>query len=60
MFSDVSVLNISPKDIGGEITGVIGLPEFGTTFVRNILKIALPKSVNDLIAISRLSHGTGV
>ncbi len=60
MFSDVSVLNISPKDIGGEITGVIGLPEFGTTFVRNILKIALPKSVNDLIAISGLSHGTGV
>lgn len=60
LFSDITVLNIKPDDINGEITGVIGLPEFGTNFVRKILKTTLPKTVDDLISISGLSHGTDV
>ena len=58
-FSSNKALNLS-FDYLGEETGALGLPEFGTGFVRGILKTAKPKSYADLIAISGLSHGTGV
>ena len=37
----------------------IGVPEFGTTFVKKMIEISKPRNFNDLICISALSHGTG-
>lgn len=60
MFTTNEQLGIKSEDILGETTGAIGLPEFGTEFVRTILKETKPKSFDDLISISGLSHGTNV
>lgn len=37
----------------------IGVPEFGTTFVKKMIEISKPRNFNDLICISALLHGTG-
>ena len=66
--NDPKVLSLftSPKALGlkedrlGFKTGAIALPEFGTNFVQGLLEEAKPKSFNDLLIISGLSHGTNV
>ncbi|QBF34865.1 PolC-type DNA polymerase III [Mycoplasmopsis phocirhinis] len=60
VFTSTQPLGIKPQDIGGEQTGAIGLPEFGTKFVRQMLTQAQPKSFADLVSISGLSHGESV
>ncbi|PZW00555.1 PolC-type DNA polymerase III [Metamycoplasma auris] len=60
LFYTTESMKISPSMIDNETTGAYGLPEFGTNFVRGMLKEAQPRTFNDLILLSGLSHGTNV
>ena len=60
LFADTSSLGIKPEDIGGCPVGCLGIPEFGTDFVIQMVVDTKPKTLSDLIRISGLSHGTDV
>ncbi len=59
LFSSPEVLKLKNNPLGFR-TGSIALPEFGTDFVQQILDTVLPKSFDDLLIISGISHGTNV
>ncbi|KAF5057892.1 DNA polymerase III PolC-type [anaerobic digester metagenome] len=59
LFRSTETLGVDPEALGSPV-GTIGVPEFGTRFVRQMLMDTKPKSFADLVRVSGLSHGTDV
>ena len=51
LFHDTSALGITPDDIGGCPVGCLGIPEFGTDFVIQMVVDTKPQTLSDLIRI---------
>lgn len=59
IFTSLEALHIDDDGFFGK-TGAVAIPEFGTRFVRGMLEMTKPKTFDELLRISGLSHGTNV
>lgn len=59
IFSETEVLGVSSEQLNTNV-GTLGVPEFGTPFVRQMLEQTHPSTFGELQQISGLSHGTDV
>lgn len=59
LFSGTDVLGVTKEQIG-VATGMLGIPEFGTSFVRGMVDETHPTTFSELLQLSGLSHGTDV
>ncbi|MGM0437455.1 MAG: PolC-type DNA polymerase III [Bacillota bacterium] len=59
IFSGTESLGVTEDEIGTKV-GTLGIPEFGTSFVRQMLVDTKPTTFTELVRISGLSHGTDV
>ncbi len=59
LLSGTEVLNLTKEDLRSDVASY-GVPEFGTNFVRGMLRDSKPSTFGELVKISGLSHGTDV
>ena len=59
LFAGPECMGLTKEQTGLE-TGTLGVPEFGTNFTRQMLVDTKPTTMEELIRISGLSHGTDV
>lgn len=59
LFRSTEALGVTPEDLRSPV-GTYGVPEFGTRFVRQMLVETKPTTMEELVRISGLSHGTDV
>ncbi len=59
IFSTAEPLHIDLSELKCDV-GSLGVPEFGTGFVRGVLEITRPTSIEELVRIAGLTHGTDV
>ncbi len=59
IFSSPAPLKIDLSGMNCSV-GTLGVPEFGTGFVRTVLENTKPTSIEELIRIAGLTHGTDV
>ncbi|MGM0640360.1 MAG: PolC-type DNA polymerase III [Thermotogota bacterium] len=60
IFSSTKALKVDLKSELDTTVGALGIPEFGTNFVRRMLDDTKPSTFAELVRISGLSHGTNV
>ncbi|MBO4779507.1 MAG: PolC-type DNA polymerase III, partial [Selenomonadaceae bacterium] len=59
LFNSTEALDLTPGQLGTK-SGTFGLPEFRTSFTRNMIDDTHPDCFSDLVRISGFSHGTDV
>jgi DNA polymerase-3 subunit alpha (Gram-positive type) len=59
LLNSTESIGLKPTDINSEVAS-FGIPEMGTSFVRDMLRDSRPKTFADIVKISGLSHGTDV
>lgn len=59
IFSSTKAIGLTEVQLGSKVA-TLGIPEFGTKFVRQMLEDTKPTTFSELVRISGLSHGTDV
>ena len=59
LFHSTEALGLTPEELGAT-SGTFGIPEFRTSFTRQMIDDTHPSCFSDLVRISGFSHGTNV